>query len=299
MKRHHKIILGSFSTLVIISIVVIAILLNGIIVKQNLENIALKNQISKLQLSTDNKINEVTTELMITKNSLSDEMLVLNKNMNSTNQQINNLVSQGGEDFSNVILETINSIVIVRTFSSQGSGFFINDEGYLVTNKHVLQDNNGEILEVIQIVTSDNKIHSGTLIGYVESLDLALIKTDLGYNPLILEDSANVKIGEKVIAIGTPEGLSFSVTDGIVSAVGRVGFQTEGSYIQTNAQLNPGNSGGPLINKAGKVIGLNNFKLANSEGIGFALESDKIILGVNAIGNQILNIEIIPQSQTF
>lgn len=286
MKRHHKIILGSFSTIVLISIIVIAILLNGVIVKQHLENEALKNQISKIQSSTDNKINEVATELIYTRNAL-------NNSIDLTNRQISQLKFIGETDFSTIINDTISSVVIVRTFSSQGSGFFVSEEGYIVTNEHVLRDERGEISDVIQIVTSDNKIHPGTLIGYVQDFDLALIKTDVTEKFLTLESSDKVKIGETVLAIGTPEGLSFSVTDGIVSAVGRTGFGTEGSYIQTNAQLNPGNSGGPLLNHEGKVIGMNNFKLANSEGIGFALEADKIKIGVNAIGNQLLNQIII------
>ncbi|MDP3966276.1 MAG: trypsin-like peptidase domain-containing protein [archaeon] len=293
MKRHHKIILGSFSTLVIVSLVVIGILLNGIVVKQNIENAALKAQISELSTSTDNKINEIASEVIITKSSLNEEISSLNANITSTNEQLVRLQDQAGTDFSGIIREVLSSIVIVRTFSSQGSGFFVNGEGYVVTNLHVIQNSNGEVSDVIQIITSDNKANSGTLVGYIQNLDLAVIKTTSGYGHLIMEDSSNVKIGEKVVAIGTPEGLSFSATDGIVSAVGRTGFGTEGSYVQTNAQLNPGNSGGPLINQNGKAIGMNNFKLANSEGIGFALEADKIRLGVNAIGEQILNMTII------
>jgi len=146
---------------------------------------------------------------------------------------------------------------------------------------------------VIQIVTNDNKFHNAELIGYIKDLDLALIKTDIGSSLLELEKSENVGVGEEVLAIGTPEGLSFSATDGIVSAVNRTGFGTAGSYVQTNAQLNPGNSGGPLINKDGKVIGMNNFKLVNSEGIGFALEADKIKIGVNTISKQLLNETVI------
>ncbi|MCR4327863.1 MAG: trypsin-like peptidase domain-containing protein [Nanoarchaeota archaeon] len=293
MQKKHKIILGSFSTIVLISIIVLAVLLNGIIVKQNIENTALKGEISKLQSSTNNKINEVAVELINTKSSLKDELTSINENILSTNQQITQLKSEAGSDFSQIISEVIDSIVIVRTFSSQGSGFFVSEGGYLVTNEHVLRGEDGEISEVIQIITTDNKIHPGVLIGYINEIDLALIKIEEEYKPLSLEESKNVRIGEKVIAIGTPEGLSFSATDGIISATGRTGFGQEGSYVQTNAQLNPGNSGGPLLNQLGKVVGMNNFKLANTEGLGFALESDIIKTGTNTIGNQILNKAII------
>ena len=97
-------------------------------------------------------------------------------------------------------------------------------------------------------------------------------------------DSDDVQVGEKVIAIGNPLGLSFTVTGGIISAVDRIGPNGLDVYIQTDAALNPGNSGGPLINKEGKVIGINNFKAGGeSENIGFALESNYIIDAVNDI----------------
>jgi len=288
MKRHHKVIIGGFSSLVLASILVIAILLNGIIVKQNLENTQLKDQIYKLQTSANGKINELAQSAIETKRSIS----LLDENLTNTNNQISKLKIKASEDFSELTKTSISSVVIVRTLSSLGSGFFIS-EGYVVTNEHVLENENGEISQVIQIVTNDNKFHNAELIGYIKNLDLALIKTDIGSSLLELEKSENVGVGEKVLAIGTPEGLSFSATDGIVSAVNRTGFGTAGSYVQTNAQLNPGNSGGPLINKDGKVIGMNNFKLANSEGIGFALEADKIKIGVNTISKQLLNETLI------
>ena len=95
-------------------------------------------------------------------------------------------------------------------------------------------------------------------------------------------DSDGIKIGEKVIAIGNPLGLSFSVTEGIVSAVDRRIKNYPGRYIQTDAALNSGNSGGPLINTNGEVIGINNFKVAG-DNIGFALESEDIIDEINKI----------------
>ena len=293
MKRHHKVIIGSFSTLVIVSLVVIAILLNGIIVKQNIENSYLNQRISQLEDETDGKVNELAVEIINTKSSLDMELININQNLMSATEQINQLKVESGEDFSGVIEEVIDSIVIIRTLTAQGSGFFINSGGFIVTNKHVLVNENGEISRVIQVVKSNNKMLSGELIGYITDLDLALIKVGEESSFIELESSENVKIGEKVIAIGTPQGLQFSATDGIVSAVNRSGFGNSGTYVQTNAQLNSGNSGGPLINKKGKVIGMNNFKLVDSEGIGFALEADKIKLGINEIGIQLLNQTLI------
>jgi S1-C subfamily serine protease len=280
MKRHHKVIIGSFSTLVIISIVAIAILLNGIIVKQNIENAALKLQISQLQNLTEEKINEIATEVIDTKKILGDEIYSLNLNIESTTERINKLQIQSGEDFSGIIENVI------------GSGFFVSD-GYIATNQHILEDPDGEISKVVQVVTNDNKAHSAVIVGYIKELDLALIKTTSGYGELQLANSNKVRIGETVLAIGSPEGLSFSATDGIVSAVGRSGFGTTGTYIQTNAQLNPGNSGGPLLNREGNVVGMNNFKIAETEGLGFALESDRIKEGINAISEALLNETLI------
>ena len=290
MKRHHKIIIGSFSTVIIVSIIAIAILLNAAIVKQNLENAQLKNQISELQNSTNQKINELAGSQIESKHSIQ----LLNQNLSSTNIQISKLKIKSSEDFSAVIKEKIDSIVIVRTLTSLGSGFFV-AKGYVVTNEHVIEGKNGQISQVIQVVTHDNEAHQAQIVGYIKNLDLALLKTDPSYPPLTLVDSKDVQVGEKAIAIGTPEGLSFSATDGIVSATGRPGssFGTDGTYVQTNAQLNPGNSGGPLMDKNGKIIGMNNFKLVNSEGIGFSLEADKIKLGVNTISKKLLNETLI------
>ena len=119
-------------------------------------------------------------------------------------------------------------------------------------------------------------------------MDIALLKINADYPRLKLADSDDIIQAEKVIAIGNPYGLSFSVSEGIVSAIHREGPNGLNIYIQTTAELNSGNSGGPLINKNGKVIGMNNFKLGNSEGLGFALESNYVKSVVNEIATQTL-----------
>ena len=100
-----------------------------------------------------------------------------------------------------------------------------------------------------------------------------------------LADSDDVVVGEKVIAIGNPLGLSYTVTEGIVSAVNREGPNGLKDYIQTDVTLNPGNSGGPLINRDGEVIGVANFKVGGAEALGFALESNVVRETVNRIAN--------------
>ena len=292
MKKHHKIFIGSFGTVVLIFMIVITILLNGLIVKQTLENQELKKQISKLEDSTNKKLNELAVNVINTKATISGDISSLNQNLNETNKEINLLKANINEDFSGIIEDSIKSILTIQTLSKQGTGFLINENGYLVTNAHILTNELGELTQIIQILTYNNKIYSGEIIGIIEEMDLALLKINEKTNYLELEESSNVQIGDKVIAIGHPQGLQFSVTDGIISAINRQESEIT-SYVQTNAELNQGNSGGPLINTEGKVVGMNNFKLAESEGLGFALESDKIKLGINTISQKILNMNLV------
>ena len=93
--------------------------------------------------------------------------------------------------------------------------------------------------------------------------------------------------------MGNPYGLSFSVTEGIVSALNRPGLAGNEAYIQTDVPLNPGNSGGPLVNKAGKVIGINNFKIGEAESLGFALESNHAVEIINEIAQDKLGVDLI------
>jgi len=126
------------------------------------------------------------------------------------------------------------------------------------------------------------------VIGFNWISDVAVIKIEGKHPYLELADSDNLKPGSKVIAIGNPLGLSFTVTEGIVSAVKRVGPNSKAEYIQTDVSLNPGNSGGPLIDVNGKVVGINNFKIGEAENLGFALESNALKNYVNEIVNSTL-----------
>jgi serine protease Do len=165
---------------------------------------------------------------------------------------------------------------------SQGSGFFVHDDGYVVTNFHVIDG-----ATQLSIFTSDNKVLSASLVGFNENKDIALLRADTSdYEAVSIANSDEVSVGSKVIAIGNPLGLSFTVTEGIISATGRIGPNGQDEYIQTDVSLNPGNSGGPLINKAGEVIGVNNFKVADGESLGFALESNVLKDVVNDIAGE-------------
>src|SRR3989344_4161153 len=226
------------------------------------------------------KINQKNEEIQGTINQLSESLI---NTQSSLESQISSLKAKTSSDFSGIIEDAVQAVVTIRTDVSQGTGFIITVDGYLVTNYHVIDG-----ARYADALTSDSNSKQLTLIGYNPEMDVALLKIPGSYNSIEFDDSDNVKIGEKVIAIGNPLGLSFSVTEGIVSAVHRKIQNSPGEYIQTDAALNSGNSGGPLINTNGKVIGINNFKVAG-DNIGFALESDFIIQSINGIALQELN----------
>jgi Do/DeqQ family serine protease len=154
----------------------------------------------------------------------------------------------------------------------QGTGFFINADGYAITNFHVIEN-----ATTIEVVTDDNKTFPARVIGSDERTDLALLKVDAPTKlPFVrLADSDQVRPGDWVLAIGNPLGLSQSVTAGIVSATGRRDVHPDGrelyeDFIQTDASINPGNSGGPLLDIYGNVIGVNS-AVARANTIGFAI----------------------------
>lgn len=142
-----------------------------------------------------------------------------------------------------------------------GSGFIISSDGYILTNNHVVTGSNG-----IFVTMTDGKEHKAKIIGTDPRTDIALLKIDAkGLTPLPIGDSNTLKKGQWVLAIGSPFGLSSTVTAGIVSAINR----DTGDYlpfIQTDVAVNPGNSGGPLINLAGQVVGINSQIISQSGG---------------------------------
>jgi serine protease Do len=166
-----------------------------------------------------------------------------------------------------------------RKLSSLGSGFIISNDGYIVTNNHVV----AEADEIKVKLLGREKPYDAKIIGRDPETDLALLKIEAGASLPVLEfgNSDATKVGEWVMAIGNPFGLGHTVTAGIVSAKGRhIGAGPFDSFLQTDASINPGNSGGPLINLDGKVVGINTAIVPNGQGIGFATPSsmaDKII----------------------
>lgn len=171
----------------------------------------------------------------------------------------------------------VNTFFGEREVQGVGSGVIINSNGYILTNSHVVSDGN---TSRIQVMLEDDKTVDAKLLWNDPYMDLAVIKVDETDLPAAeLGDSDNVNIGEQAIAIGNPLGLNFnrSVTAGYVSGVDRTIETQDGKIIsgliQTDAAINNGNSGGPLLNKKGQVIGINTIKIGGqaTEGLGFAI----------------------------
>jgi putative serine protease PepD len=163
----------------------------------------------------------------------------------------------------------------------QGSGFVYDTNGHVVTNFHVVQGTSS-----MKVAFIDGSIYPASVVGDDPSTDLAVLKVAAPaseLHALAIGDSATAQVGDGVVAIGSPFGLQGTVTTGIVSAVGRT-ISSDNSYsisgaIQTDAAINHGNSGGPLLNATGKVIGVNSqieSEGGGSDGVGFAISSDTV-----------------------
>lgn len=172
-------------------------------------------------------------------------------------------------------------ITSVEKCSSQGSGIIISQDGYMLTNSHVI--GNSKTAYAIQVVTSDGKEYTAGVVGFDSRTDIAVLKMDgaKDLKPATFGDSARIELGEDIIAVGNPGGLDYqnSITKGIVSAVNRELSSTSlVKYIQTDAAINPGNSGGPVVNLYGQVIGIATSKIVAEkyEGMGFAIPTQTV-----------------------
>jgi S1-C subfamily serine protease len=157
---------------------------------------------------------------------------------------------------------------------ASGSGFIISTDGFVVTNNHVI-----EMAEDIKVSLADGRTVNAELKGADPSTDIAVLKIDVtGLKALSFSDSEMLQPGQIAIAIGNPLGLQHTVTAGVVSALGRTLRANNGrlidDIIQTDASLNPGNSGGPLVNSLGQVIGVNTATIASAQGLCFAVSSN-------------------------
>jgi len=171
-----------------------------------------------------------------------------------------------------------------------GTGFIVDKNGYIITNKHVVSTEQGNPVDHIKVkLHEDDTEYRAKLIGYDRETDLAVLKIDAHHplQPVNLANSDAVQVGDWAVAIGSPFGLQETVTAGIVSAMNRAGIGEQFQrFIQTDAAINPGNSGGPLVNIRGDVIGINTMIATRSggyEGIGFALPINMAVRVYNDI----------------
>ena len=162
-----------------------------------------------------------------------------------------------------------------RSIGGQGSGFVIDREGNILTNNHVVDGATS-----VQVLFGDGRKASATVLGKDAKDDLALVKVEAsavsGITPLVLADSSTVKPGQLAIAIGSPYGLTNSVSVGIISGLNRRVGGTLTGMLQTDTNIQPGNSGGPLLNSTGQVIGVNTAFEGQGTGIGFAVPSNMV-----------------------
>ena len=180
----------------------------------------------------------------------------------------------------------VNSIFMMQqgTASAEGSGIIISEDGYIVTNNHVINSSStssyyeiGEATKVSVYLYNDTTEYEAKVVGTDETTDLAVIKIDkTGLTAAELGDSSSVQVGEFSMAIGNPLGMQSSVTSGVISALNRDVTDSDGktfTLIQTDAAINSGNSGGALVNSQGQVIGINTLKVSATgvEGMGFAI----------------------------
>lgn len=221
-------------------------------------------------------------------------LTTMNMRKGNNNEPSNNITISAGDDMtvaSAVAKKSMSSVVGITTKGLQqsffgpvevqgvGSGVIVDSKGYILTNAHVVKLNN-QIVDQVTVRLNNEKDLDGKTIWADEMIDLAIVKVDTKdkLNAASLGDSDELEIGEPAVAIGNPISLQFSqtVTQGIISGLDRyVGAVSGGGYmtglIQTDASINGGNSGGPLLNAKGEVIGINTIKVQSAEGLGFSI----------------------------
>ena len=189
----------------------------------------------------------------------------------------NKLVTASEKSIESVVtISSSNSLSYSRLENGIGSGVIFSKDGYIVTNLHILSGQN------INVSLNNGKYYPASIIGIDKNTDIAVLKINAEeeLNPINIADSENLKIGDRVLAIGNPYGIGISVSNGIISATGRDYGNPYLQLIQTDAAINPGNSGGALINENGNLVGINSkifSKTGAYQGIGFAIPSNLVV----------------------
>jgi S1-C subfamily serine protease len=228
--------------------------------------------------------------IFVSFNSITDNdtagLIVTNGNHAETVGETVGVMKSYDYSLTDIFEKSEESVVQVNVLRGEldggmGSGFVYSEDGYVITNQHVVRD-----AEKVTVTFLDGESYIGDVIGTDQDLDIAVVKvspSNTYLQPIKIGDSSKLKVGERIAAIGNPFGLSGSMTSGIVSQIGRLLPQESGysipDVIQTDAAINPGNSGGPLINMKGEVVGINTAiqsATGKFSGIGFAVPSNTV-----------------------
>ncbi len=188
----------------------------------------------------------------------------------------NKLVSASEKSIESVVTISSENMSFVNNKSGMGSGVIFSNDGYIVTNLHILSGKN------INVKINDGESYPASIIGIDKNTDIAVLKISSKekLKSINFADSDNLKIGDRVLAIGNPYGIGISVSNGIISATGRDYGNPYLQLIQTDAAINPGNSGGALVNENGNLVGINSKIFSRTgayQGIGFAIPSNLVV----------------------
>lgn len=271
---------------------ILIIFLCGIITVLGILNVRLFQQLqnqdpAELAISfRDVETQPQETEAVETQPKVSPSRQAATINLQSSPASVENVPTEGGLSLQEIYERNIKSVVSINAIltggSSTGTGVILTEDGYIVTNAHVVEN-----AAAISVQLTDQDIFQAQVIGTDELSDLAVLKISAsGLTPAQFGDSSSLRVGDTVVAIGDPLGVEFrgTYTDGIISGIDR-DVDMDGrtmTLLQTNAALNSGNSGGPLINCYGQVIGINTMKIgaftdkAGVEGLGFAIPSTTV-----------------------
>lgn len=208
--------------------------------------------------------------------------------------QPSNRLAEMDREFTELVAKTLPSVVSIKAIPAEaidprtnflrslfeaspspqlGSGAIVSKDGYIVTNVHVIEN-----AGAVEVQLNDGRMLPAKFVGADRLADVAVLKIDGDrLQPLDFADSDEVRIGQMVIAVGNPLGLQESVTKGIISGKGRKRMSEDANeFFQTDAPINLGNSGGPLVDLNGRIVGLNNFIIQNTNGLGFAIPSNTV-----------------------